>query len=102
MNRKLPPIVTHIKFALTRRGGSPHDADHMIQEAWARLVSYEREHVVDEPDAFMMRTALNLWIDAHRGRAVQGEQVVLEDAVLVDPAPSVEAVVLGRERVKRL
>src|SRR6218665_27731 len=102
MDRKLPAIVARIRYTLTRRGGSPHDADEMIQEAWARLVGYEREHVVDEPEAFLMRTAINLSIDAHRGRMGHGEQVALEGVLLGEEAPPVEAVVLARERVLRI
>ena len=49
-----------------------------------------------------MRTALNLSVDAHRTRVSHGEEVVLEEVVLVDGAPGAEAVVLGRERVARL
>lgn len=77
-------------------------AAELIQEAWARLISYEREHEVEEPDAFLMQTAINLSIDAHRHRLTQGEQVVLDDVILVDESPPVEAVVLARERVNRL
>ena len=85
-----------------RRGRTPHDADDLVQEAWVRLACYEREHAVDKPEAFLMRTALNLSIDSHRSRVSHGEQVAIDEVVLFDPNPTAEAVVLAREQVARL
>ncbi len=85
-----------------RRGRTVHDADDLVQEAWIRLACYEREQIVAKPEAFLMRTALNLSVDAHRTSVSRGEEVVLEEVVLVDAAPSAEAVVLARERMARL
>lgn len=101
MKKQLPEVFSRIRSALRRRGAA-QDADDYIQEAWARLASYEREQVVDQPEAFLMRTAINLAIDANRARVVHGEQVMLEEVILVDESPPVESVVLGRERVVRL
>ena len=93
---------SRVKAALMRRGRSEHDADDLLQEAWVRLACYERENPVDKPDAFLMRAAINLSIDAYRTRQTHGEELQLEDAVLIDTAPTTEAVVLARERVARL
>jgi len=101
MNKKLPAVFSRIRSALMRRGAA-QDADDYIQEAFARLVSYERQQVVLEPEAFLMTTAINLSIDAHRARVNHGEQVVLEEVTLADDSPPVESVVLGRERLVRL
>ena len=57
---------------------------------------------VEQPEAFLMRTALNLSIDAHRMSVGRGEHFLLEDTVLIDTTPSTEAVVLARERMARL
>ena len=91
-----------VRAALVRRGRSVQDADDLVQEAWVRLACYERDQVVDEPEAFLMRTALNLSIDAHRARVSHGEELVLEEVVLLDAGPTIEAVVLGRERMARM
>ena len=85
-----------------RRGCSGHDADDLVQEAWVRLACYEREQAVAKPEAFLMRTALNLSIDTYRTRVNHGEEVLLEEVVLIDTAPGAEAVVLARERLARL
>lgn len=102
MVRNWQAVFSRVRSALMHRGRTKHDADDLVQEAWLRLACYQREQPVDRPEAFLMRTALNLSIDAHRGRGRRGSEVVLEDAVLVDTTPSAEAVVLSRERISRL
>jgi RNA polymerase sigma factor (sigma-70 family) len=91
-----------VRAALMRRGRSTHDADDLVQEAWVRLACYERSQTVDRPEAFLMRTALNLSIDKHRVQSNHGEEVVLDEVVLVDTSPDAEAVLLARERMARL
>ncbi len=49
-----------------------------------------------------MRTALNLSIDAHRLQASHGQEVLVEDVVLIDLSPTVEDVLLAKERMERL
>jgi RNA polymerase sigma factor (sigma-70 family) len=97
-----PGVFLRVKSALRRRGRSDHDADDLVQEAFLRLTCYEREQTVDKPEAFLMRTAINLSIDAHRSQARRGEEVLLEDVVIVDTAPGTEDVQLSRERLHRL
>ena len=94
--------LSRVRAALMRRGRTAHDADDLVQEAWVRLACYEREQTVAKPEAFLMRTALNLSIDAYRARASHGEEVLLDEVVLVDTTPGAEAVVLARERMARL
>jgi RNA polymerase sigma-70 factor (ECF subfamily) len=102
MIEDLRSVFGRVRAALMRRGRSAHDADDLEQEAWIRLACYEREETVDKPEAFLMRAALNLSIDAHRAQVHRGEEVMLDEAILVDASPSPEAVVLGRQRLARL
>lgn len=95
-------VFSRVRSALMRRGRSSHDAEDLVQEAWVRLACYEREHEVEEPEAFLMRTALNLSIDAHRSRVSRGQEVLIEDVVIIDVAPTAEAVLLAKERMERL
>jgi RNA polymerase sigma-70 factor (ECF subfamily) len=95
-------VSSRVKTALKRRGRSEQDADDLVQEAFLRLERFQREQPVAKPEAFLMRTALNLSIDAHRTRSSRGQEVLLEDVVLVDTAPSIEEVQLSRERFRRL
>lgn len=102
MSNNWQAAFSRVRAALMRRGRTSQDADDLVQEAWVRLASYEREHPVEKPEAFLMRTALNLSIDVHRVRMNHGEEVDLDEVVLVDLAPSVEAVLLAQERMARL
>lgn len=95
-------VFSRVRAALMRRGQTEHEADDLVQEAWIRLECYQREQPVDEPEAFLMRAALNLSIDAHRARRARGEEVVLDEVVLVDGRPGIEAELLARERLARL
>jgi RNA polymerase sigma-70 factor (ECF subfamily) len=49
-----------------------------------------------------MKTALNLSIDAYRASATRGEEVLVEDVMIVDTSPGIEDVMLSRERLRRL
>jgi RNA polymerase sigma-70 factor (ECF subfamily) len=95
-------VLSRVRAALVRRGRTEHDAEDLVQEAWMRLASYESEKAVEKPEAFLMRAALNLSIDAYRMRVSHGEQVMIDEVVLIDASPSTEAVVLARERMTRL
>lgn len=94
--------LSRVRSALMRRGRTRHDADDLVQEAWVRLACYERKNAVAKPEAFLMRAALNLSIDAHRASKKRGEQMLLDEVVLVDTSPSAEAILLARERIARL
>jgi RNA polymerase sigma-70 factor (ECF subfamily) len=93
---------SQVKAALRRRGNSTHDAEDMVQEAFVRLTCYEHAQSVANPDAFLMRTALNLSNDAFRARRVRGEEVLVEDEVVLDTAPGLEDMLLSRERMARM
>ncbi len=95
--------LARVKGALQRRGRTAHEAEDLVQEAWLRLARYEDERApVEKPEAFLMRTALNLSIDAHRMSVQRGEHLLLEHAVLIDTATSMEAMLLAKERTARL
>jgi len=101
--KDLQAVLARARGALRRRGRTEHEAEDLVQEAWLRLARYEDERQpVDQPEAFLMRTALNLSIDDHRMSVRHGEEVMLEHEVLIDTAPSPEAVVLAKERTARL
>lgn len=93
---------SRVLSALMRRGRTLHEAEDIVQEAWVRMASQERKVEVANPEAFLMRTALNLSIDAHRARRAHGDVVAMDDVVLADAAPGVEALLLGKERLERM
>ncbi len=102
MIKNWPAVLARVRAALIRRGSAEHEAEDLVQEAWVRLATYEREQAVEQPEAFLMRAAINLSIDAHRTRAQRGEEVGLDDDSLVDPSPSAESALLARERLAHL
>jgi len=102
MMKNWQAVFSRVKAALMRRGRSADEADDLVHEAWIRLAFYERERRVEEPEAFLMRAALNLSTDVYRAERRRGEQVLVDADELPDDAPSIEATVLARERVSHL
>lgn len=95
-------VFSETKALLLRHGRSSHDADDLMQDAYLRLRRFSKDNHVENPKALFMKTALNLSIDAHRVKEGRGREVQLEDVELVDPQPSVESGVLGRECIGRM
>lgn len=91
-----------VRSALRRRGQTAEEADDLVQEAWIRLACYEKEHEVRKPEAFLMRAALNLAINAHHARVARGEVVALDAEEIPDAAPTAETIMLGKEQFARL
>lgn len=102
MLNDLQSVFSRVKSALIRRGRSEQDADDIMHEAWIHLASFQRKQTVKRPEAFLMRAALNLSVDAHRAAVTRGEEIQPEDALIFDSAPSADDVVLARERMARL
>jgi RNA polymerase sigma factor (sigma-70 family) len=93
-------ILEKLRRLLRSRGRSVEDADDLIQEAFLRLQVYCREHTVEKPEAFLVRTALNLSTDqAGHERRQRMDHGVLEKVALVDPSPSPDAVYAGQKRL---
>lgn len=100
----LPLLFVKLRRLLRSRGRSADDTDDLIQEAFLRLQMYRREREVREPEAFLVRTALNLSINAARQRRSHGIHVSqdLEASTIIDPTPSPDEVVAAQERLQRL
>lgn len=100
----LPLLFVKLRKLLRSRGRSADDTDDVIQEAFLRLQAYRREREVREPEAFLVRTALNLSINAARQRQSRGIHVShdRETSAIIDPTPSPDEVVAARERLQRL
>jgi RNA polymerase sigma factor (sigma-70 family) len=74
-----------LRSLLRRMGRTREDAEDLIQEAFLRLHVYCQNHEVREEEAFLVRTAQHLSVDAHR--RAHGELYVgtsLESLPLVD------------------
>jgi RNA polymerase sigma factor (sigma-70 family) len=96
-------LFKKLRRLLESRGRGADDIDDLMQEAFLRLQTYCRDHTVDNTEAFLVRTVLNLSAqqgrDDRRRRAVQDESEIL---CMVDPRPSPDAVYAGQQRLLRM
>ncbi len=102
MIANIKSILSRVRRSLVRRGRSFHEAEDLVQDAWVRMAIHASSESVVNPEAFLMRTAINLSIDAHRSKRQRGEEVAIDDLSLVDAAPGAEALLLGKERLARM
>ncbi len=95
-------VFARVRSALRRRGASQQDAEDWAHEAWIRMACHLDGRAVPNPEAYLIRTAINISIDEQRARSAHSEETALDDSILVDAAPSVDAQMLGRERFERM
>jgi RNA polymerase sigma factor (sigma-70 family) len=97
---EIRPLFQKLRRLLRSRGRSVEDADDLIQEAFLRLQVYCRDHTVEKPEAFLVRTALNLSTDkARHDRRQPLDPNGIDQLTLIDPSPSPDAVYAGQERL---
>lgn len=89
---------------LKRRGAAPAAAEDLVQETFVRFLQAKPGLEVNDPRAYLFRTAANLAIDEARSAASRPTADLPEEgwAALADPAPSQERVVVAREELVRL
>lgn len=95
-------VFSKVTSALMRRGRTEQDAEDLVHDAYLKYAQSAKEQTIEKPEAFLMKVALNLSIDAHRASTVRGEEVLLDDVVIVDGRPSAEDVVLAREELAQV
>lgn len=93
--------LRRLRTLLRQRGATAEHAEDLVQEAVLRLHVYTRDAgpVVDR-EAFLMRTVLNLAVDAHRrGRWDRYEAESVEELELADLGPSPDEVLAAEQRL---
>ncbi len=101
--RDLLQIVRHLKHVLRRHGRNDQEAEDLIQDAFVRLECYRKEHEVEHDEAFLVRTVVNLSIDAHRTSRERPEtETLVEETLVIDTTPRPDEIFLARERLDRL
>jgi RNA polymerase sigma factor (sigma-70 family) len=98
-------LILKLRRLLRSRGRSIDDADDLIQEAFLRLQLYCRDSKVkvEQTEAFLVRTALNLSVDQHRRAQVAAVVLGGLDAIeLIDPQPSPDAVCAAQDRLRHM
>jgi RNA polymerase sigma factor (sigma-70 family) len=103
----MPDTISHLLIKLRKlllsRGRTSDDADDLIQEAFLRLQLYCQDKAVEQPEAFLVRTALNLSIDERRRahhRHIVCTQV--ETLSLIDTRPPPDEVLATQQRLQRV
>jgi RNA polymerase sigma-70 factor (ECF subfamily) len=95
-------ILRKVRRTVVRRGAAVHDADDIVQEAFARMEAYARTHEVANEEAFLMRTAVNISRDEacrrFRSPLVLGDQAMDR---IADGAPQPDEILRARERLRR-
>jgi RNA polymerase sigma-70 factor (ECF subfamily) len=96
-------LTRQLRSRLQRRGATRDDADDLIQEAYLRFEVYRRERPVQNPDAFIARTAMNLAIDeGRRSRSSPFAEFTSETFEIADSGSGPAEVWAARNRLDRL
>lgn len=95
--------IQQLRGLLRRKGQSRDDADDLIQEAFLRLHVYCQDEEVQQQEAFLTRTVLNLVVDIHRKshRDLYSEEPI-ESLLLVDIRPTPDEDFAVSERLTRV
>lgn len=103
MHVPIAELTKRLRRTLQRRGVQPQECDDIIQAAFERLELYRRERPVENTAGFLLRTSINLSIDAvRRKRRVAFDDMPVENHVIVDESPRPDEVYAGRRRLERL
>lgn len=91
-------LVRRIQAA-TRR---PGDAEDLLQAAFVRMQEYARRQPVENPAGFLVRTAVNLSIDAARQQKSRGELLMAASDLgeVADDQPLQDEVLQVRKRLE--
>ena len=83
-----------------RYGAGPPEPEDIVQAAFAQVAALEQPETLDNPRAFLYRTAHNLYVDHRRRMATQRKFVVeAENREVTDPGYELptERVLIGQE-----
>jgi RNA polymerase sigma-70 factor (ECF subfamily) len=101
----LPQYFRRMQKILLRRGRTREEAEDLIQDAYLKMQEYcNRGGAVRQPEAFLVRTALRLGINARRDehRDLYVDQQVDELTLIVDSNPSPDEVLVAEQCLERM
>lgn len=78
------------------------DAEDLLHAAYIRLEQYRAEHAVENPSAFLVRTATNIAIDIHRHEKLWAPDDADREVQRADDAPLQDEVIAARARLARV
>ena len=90
--------------AVRRAVGKSDAAEDLLHSAFVRLSEYRQQHTVDNPSAFLVRTAANLAVDERRHAQVRRESPIdIGDMLdVADGQPLHTEVLAAQERLSRV
>jgi RNA polymerase sigma-70 factor (ECF subfamily) len=96
--------LSYVKKLLRFRGKTREDAEDLVQEAVLRLHAYMQDgREVHDHKAFVIRTAMNLAVDAHRHAHTHlYESTPLEDLHLPDFSPTPDEELAAEQRLNEM
>lgn len=99
-----PRCWTLLIRRIARRLRSSDDAEDLLHAAYLRLTEYKARESVEDRPSYMVRTAVNLGIDAmRRDRHIDsGGSVETRCQAMADPAPLQDEVLAARIRLERV
>jgi RNA polymerase sigma factor (sigma-70 family) len=103
------PFASYVRLinACLRRGRTLEDAEDLVQEAYARLVAYQRTATVRDEESFLRRVVTNLTINQyHRDQILSFANETVEEldqqGLLVDATPEVERILTARQSIDQI
>src|SRR5277367_343928 len=87
---------------VARRAHGKADPEDLLHSAWLRLERYRIEHTIDNPQAFLVRTAINIAIDDSRHDRVLAQERDDRAADIASDAPLQDEVIVARARLERV
>jgi RNA polymerase sigma factor (sigma-70 family) len=105
MVMSLPEYLRRVRRLLLRRGNSHAEAEDLVQEAFLRMQEYcAKGGEVRQPEAFLVRTALRLGMNARRDahRDLYTGEDVEQITFVIDANPTPDEVLAGDQCLERM
>jgi RNA polymerase sigma-70 factor (ECF subfamily) len=94
---------TDVIRRVSRRTGGYADSEDLVQSAFVRMQNYSATRQVDNPAAFLVRTAVNIRLDAYRREKLLGSRQFTENfEEYENHDPLQDEVLVARARLERV
>jgi RNA polymerase sigma-70 factor (ECF subfamily) len=87
---------------IARRTGRRGESEDLLHEAYLRMTRYSAAHSVEDPSAFLVRTAVNIWIDKCRREKLSDNRMLEVEQLNSAHPPLQDEVIASRNRLSRV